>query len=395
MGTQPAGPSARYPVSGAARDRFVLDRRPPRPERDPWRYQDMIVEDERAADGLVARSATVFLTGRECPWRCVMCDLWRYTTPFDTPRGAIPAQVVAARRALEGEASLVSRVTQMKLYNAGSFFDPRAVPESDYDAIATGLAGLERVVVESHPALVGPRLDRLLDSLDRHRCTWDPAPEAVKKSFVVHPSRDAVSGRPKGLHYIRRDNPPVQLEVAMGLETVHPDALERLHKRMTVDQFADAASRLRRCGVSVRVFLLIAPPFVPQDDQDAWLLRSIDVAVGCGASVVTLIPTRTGNGAMEALSAEGAFQPPGLDDIERSAALALARIRRHERIFVDVWDLEPFSACAACFTARRDRLHAMNLEQRILPPIASRCCSTTKDTMDTSTTKDTKDTKEI
>ena len=26
-----------------------------------------------------------------------------------------------------------------------------------------------------------------------------------QKSFVVHPLRDAVSGRPKGLHYIRND----------------------------------------------------------------------------------------------------------------------------------------------------------------------------------------------
>ena len=167
-----------------------------------------------------------------------------------------------------------------------------------------------------------------------------------------------------------RTGDALQLEVAMGLETVHPEALERLHKRMTVDRFADAASRLGRCGVSLRVFLLIAPPFVPRDEQDAWLLRSIDVAVDCSASVVTLIPTRSGNGAMEALSAEGAFRPPRLDDIERSAALALARIRGHERIFVDVWDLEPFSTCARCFAARRDRLHAMNLGQRVLPQIA-------------------------
>ncbi len=45
----------------------------------------------------------------------------------------------------------------MKLYNAGSFFDPRAVPESDYDDIAAQLVGLERVIVESHPALIGAR----------------------------------------------------------------------------------------------------------------------------------------------------------------------------------------------------------------------------------------------
>jgi uncharacterized Fe-S cluster-containing MiaB family protein len=364
MGIQPAGTSTRYPVSSAARDRFILARRPPRPEWDPWRYQNVIVEDERAADGLVARSATVFLTGRECPWRCVMCDLWRYTTPFDTPRGAIPAQVAAARRAIQDEAS--PAVRQMKLYNAGSFFDPRAVPESDYDAIAARLAGLERVVVESHPALVGPRVDRFLDVLDRHRNTLRDGPASAFAAMRLPPSPPASANE-------WADNEAgagVQLEVAMGLETVHPDALERLHKRMTVDRFADAASRLGRCGVPVRVFLLIAPPFVPRDEQDGWLLRSIDVAVACGASVVTLIPTRSGNGAMEALSADGAFRPPRLDDIERSAALALARIRGLERIFVDVWDLEAFSSCAACFTARRDRLHAMNLGQRVLPPIA-------------------------
>ena len=203
MGTQPARVSAHYPASGRARDLFILNRRPPRPERDPWHYQNVIVEDERAADGLVACSATVFLTGRECPWRCVMCDLWRYTTPLDTPRGAIPAQVAAARRALADGAN--PPVRQMKLYNAGSFFDPRAVPESDYDAIAAGLAGLKRVIVESHPALVGPRLDRLLDSLSRH------------------------GGR-------RSDNAPVQLEVAMGLNSASgcAGAAPQTHDRRSV-----------------------------------------------------------------------------------------------------------------------------------------------------------------
>src|SRR4051794_4983355 len=82
-----------YPDSAAARDRFVLERRPARPLRDPWMSPGVTIEHERAADGRVVRTATVFLTGRECPWRCVMCDLWRFTTAEDTPRGAIPAQV--------------------------------------------------------------------------------------------------------------------------------------------------------------------------------------------------------------------------------------------------------------------------------------------------------------
>ena len=97
-----------YPVGATERDRFILDRREPRPLHDPWRHQGIIVEDERTADGRIARAATVFLTGRECPWRCVMCDLWQYTIAGDTPRGAIPAQVAAARDELRGRSEAIS-----------------------------------------------------------------------------------------------------------------------------------------------------------------------------------------------------------------------------------------------------------------------------------------------
>jgi archaeosine synthase beta-subunit len=319
-----------YPATASARDRFVLERRGPRIEHDPWRYQGLVVEDERTEQGSRARVATVFLTGRECPWRCAMCDLWRYTTVDDTPAGTIPAQVMAARSALRDEPS---RVTGMKLYNAGSFFDPRAVPEADYDAVAVALAGLSRVIVESHPALVGRRVDRLLAALDRHR----------------------------GEH----DSP--RLEVAMGLETAHPVALEALNKRFTVEQFAQAAKSLQNRGIALRVFLLISPPFVPAGEQDPWLLRSIDAAFSCGASVVSLVPTRSGNGAIDALAAAGAFRAPDLDDIEHSFALALAHAQGRGRVFVDLWDLERFAHCPQCLEPRRDRLLAMNLDQSMLP----------------------------
>ena len=276
--------------------------------------------------------ATVLLTGRECPWRCAMCDLWTYTTVSDTPPGAIPAQVAAARSAVRDQPI---PVTGMKLYNAGSFFDPRAIPEADYDGVAEALTGLSRVIVESHPALVGPRVDRLLAALDRHR---------------------------------RSDELSAQLEVAMGLETAHPVALDRLNKRFTLERFAEAARALADRGVALRVFLLITPPFVPSHEQDAWLLRSVDAAFSCGASVVSLVPTRPGNGAIDALAASGWFRAPDLEDIERSFALALGHARRRARVFVDLWDLERFAQCPHCTAARRDRLQAMNLEQCVLPP---------------------------
>jgi uncharacterized Fe-S cluster-containing MiaB family protein len=331
-----------YPATASARDRFVLARRSPRPEHDPWRYQGLIVEDERTARGDHARMATVLLTGRECPWRCTMCDLWTYTTVSDTPPGAIAAQVAAARSALRDEPI---PVTGMKLYNASSFFEPRAVPEADYDAVAGALAGLSRVIVESHPALVGPRVDRLVAALDRHR---------------------GPGGQPDE-RWPRSDERSAQLEVAMGLETAHPVALDQLNKRFTLEGFARAARALDDRGVALRVFLLISPPFVPLDEQDAWLLRSVDAAFSCGAAVVSLVPTRPGNGALEALAGSGSFRAPDLDDIERSFALALSHARGRGRVFVDVWDLERFSQCPHCSAARRDRLQAMNLEQIVLP----------------------------
>ena len=288
-----------YPDTPAARDRFIIDLRGPRPRHDPWRYQDLAVEDEPTERGDIARVGTVFLTGRECPWRCAMCDLWRYTTREDTPAGAIPAQVEAARRTWRERGEAISR---LKLYNASNFFDPRAVPESDYAPIAAHLSDLDQVIVESHPSLIGDRVDRFRDALNTGRHS-------------------------KGRH----------LEVAMGLETVHPTALDALNKRMTTDDFSRAADDLRRRGVSLRVFLLIAPPFVPVDEQDEWLLKSVAFAEACGASVISLIPTRAGNGAMEALTAQSLFRAPSTADVERSFRLATAHRSPATRVFLDPW----------------------------------------------------------
>jgi radical SAM enzyme (TIGR01210 family) len=328
-----------WPSTPGARDRWVLDHRGPRPSRDPAAPPTVIVEQEPAADGSIASIATIFLTGRECPWRCVMCDLWKGTIPVDTPLGAVPRQLGDARRTLLAAGTTV---TQMKLYNAGSFFDPRAVPERDYDAIAARLDGIDRVIVESHPSLIGGRVDMWLDALARHASGQCSAP---------------------------------RLEVAMGLETAHPVALEHLNKRMTTDEFRAAAERLERRGVALRVFLLIGAPFIARDEQDEWLLKSIGVALSSGAAAISLLRTRSGNGAMEALAARGMFAPPTLRDVERSYNLALARAAGRARIFVDLWDLEQAADCRHCLEHRRARLHAMNLSQRVAPPVACGRCA--------------------
>ncbi len=247
-----------YPETAAERDAWILARRPQRNTLDPLRPWAFFVEEERSAAGEIVPVATVFLTNRECPWRCLMCDLWKNTLREETQVGAIPAQIDYALDRLPP-------ARQIKLYNSGSFFDRKAIPTQDYAAIAARLAAFERVIVECHPFLIGDECFRL---------------------------RDRIGGR---------------LEVAMGLETVHSNILERLNKRMTLEQFQASAARLRENDVDLRVFVLVKPPFMKEKEATEWAARALDFAFDCGATAVTLIPTRAGNGAMEELAAGGDF----------------------------------------------------------------------------------------
>ena len=45
------------------------------------------LEDERSENGNIVRSGAILLTNKECPWRCVMCDLWKNTTTTSVPPG--------------------------------------------------------------------------------------------------------------------------------------------------------------------------------------------------------------------------------------------------------------------------------------------------------------------
>jgi hypothetical protein len=164
-----------------------------------------------------------------------------------------------------------------------------------------------------------------------------------------------------------------KLEVAMGLETAHPEVLERLNKRMTLEQFAQAAEFLRKNEIALRVFILVKPPFLDEAEGPHWAKRSLDFAFDCRATVASLIPTRLGNGALEALAADGAFSPPKLATFE--AVMNYGVGLQRGRVFADLWDLEKCSECAGCFDARRGRLAEMSLTQSVRPAIVCAKCA--------------------
>ncbi len=317
-------PTSLYPAQTAERDRWILSQRPTRNILDPHRPYAFFVEEECSATREVVPVATLFLTNRECPWRCLMCDLWRNTLTETVPAGAIPAQIDYALAQL-------APARQIKLYNSGSFFDLKAIPPEDYPAIATQVKSFERTIVESHPALVG----------------------AACLKF-----RDLLQG---------------QLEVAMGLETVHPEILDRLNKRMTLDQFSAAARFLQSNAMDLRVFILVQPPFMEPAEALYWAQRSLDFAFDCGATAATLIPTRGGNGAMDSLARQGEFTPPRLEVLEAAAEYGIGLNKG--RVFADLWDvpLKP-DECMGCRSQRIAHLHAMNRSQHIPPPVACVSC---------------------
>ena len=149
-------PSFSYPVQASERDKWILSQRPERNALDPRRPYAFFVEEECSATREVVPVATVFLTNRECPWRCLMCDLWRNTLTEAVPEGAIPEQIDYALAQL-------APARQIKLYNSGSFFDRRAIPAEDYPAIVDRVRSFERTIVESHPALIGEACLRFRD----------------------------------------------------------------------------------------------------------------------------------------------------------------------------------------------------------------------------------------
>ena len=316
-------PGAFYPTGAAERTQWIVSRRGPKHALDAKRPYAFLWEEEAGADGDMIATATVFLTNRECPYRCLMCDLWRDTLDERVPPGAIASQI-------EFALAQFPPARQIKLYNAGSFFDPQAIPPEDYAEIAHTVSGFERVIVECHPALIGDRCLRF---------------------------RDLLAGR---------------LEVAVGLETVHPEVLARLNKRFTVDDFRRSADFLARAGVALRVFLLLRPPFLTETEGIFWAQRSLDAASAAGATACCVIPTRSGNGAMETLAASGDFTPPSLCSLETVMEYGLTQ-PTHGRVFADLWDVETFYDCV-CSPSRAARLAGMNRVQSVPAPISCGLC---------------------
>ncbi|MEO8910125.1 MAG: radical SAM protein [Gemmatimonadaceae bacterium] len=283
------------------------------------------MEDERRPGGAIERALTVFLAGAECPFTCSFCDLWRWTIDGPTPPGALTRQLESALGQIE-----IPTPDRLKLYNASNFFDARAVPEDDVIGIAELAATFAGVTVESHANTVG----------------------STTVSFARR-----IAGR---------------LEVAVGLETIHPVAAAQLNKRLDLARFDRAAGILADNGIDLRVFVLLGAPYVPPEESVEWSVQTARYAVERGAAVVSIIPVRGGNGEMERLEASGDFTPPTLSQLEHALEDCIGFTPGV--VTADIWDAERITTCESCGPARIDRLRRMNVTGRGEPRIACTAC---------------------
>ena len=306
-------------------DGRIRSLRPPRRAVDPYQAHSSIVEVERRPAGQVEQALTVFAAGAECPFTCAFCDLWQWSIEGPTPPGALTRQLEEVLASLEGRLP-----DRLKFYNASNFFDHRAVPLLDAERIAELTTAFSGVTVESHANTIGP----------------------ATLQFA-----ERVRGR---------------LEVAIGLETIHPGAMKHLNKRLDLARFDIAARLLHDHDIDLRAFVLLGAPFVPTEQSVEWTRRTVEYAVERGAAVVSIIPVRGGNGEMERLENMGAFVPPTLRDLE--AAVDACANFSTAVVTADLWDADRLPGCDACRTARVERLRQWNISGLLAAPVTCNAC---------------------
>ncbi|MGI9470824.1 MAG: hypothetical protein ACR2NZ_04790 [Rubripirellula sp.] len=267
----------------------------------------VIHEPEPDGQGGQVETTTVFLTVSSCPIGCSMCDLHLNTLPTATPVGAVPRQIETA--------VADSDAKWLKLYNSGNFFDPRSIPPRDHRAIAQHCQRFERVIVENHPRFGLQRLQEFQQLM------------------------------------------PMQIEVAVGLETVQPRWLKRLGKQMSRDEFGAYANVLRERGIDLRVFLILGVPGISARESIRWARLSVRHAIASSARHISIIPARSGHGwngqsdqlPTFSLDQLGEIQHQLLTDADGQAAITL-----------DLWDVDRNRE-------QRAKLQRANLEQTAWP----------------------------
>lgn len=228
-----------------------------------WRERDYLEGEVEAG--------VVILPTRGCAWGltggCAMCGYVYDSLPLS------PGELLKDFRDALGK---LGDVEYLKIFNSGSFFDPRELDrETSYRIFEE---------INQHPGI--------------KRVQVEARPEYLDKASLKEAS----------------DNLAPQLEVGIGFETVSDYIREKcINKGFTLEDFKKAVRACRGVGVEVKAYILVKPPFLTEKEGIEDAVRSGRAAYKYGASRISLNPVAVHRDTLvEELWRRREYSPPWL-----------------------------------------------------------------------------------
>ncbi|MEE8167458.1 MAG: archaeosine biosynthesis radical SAM protein RaSEA [Candidatus Hydrothermarchaeales archaeon] len=228
-----------------------------------WREKDYL-------DGTVD-AGVIILPTRGCRWGrtsgCTMCG-YVYDSDPSSSQGELVKKFEEAIGRLQG-------VEYLKIFNSGSFFDPKELSSNTRQKILSMVngRGIRRVQVESRPEFL----------------------------------EDKALGEAK-------EASEAELEIGLGLETTNDDIRrDCINKNATLEDFKEAIDLCRRSDILVKAYLLLKPPFLTEREALRDAVNSAVEAQALGASRISFNPVNIQRGTLvEYLWKRGEYRPPWL-----------------------------------------------------------------------------------
>jgi len=235
------------------------------------------IEEDRVL-GERGRALVVVLATRGCSWAlsehggCSMCGYIYEGVKGDVSSEQIVNQFKGAYR----KASSAKPPMAVKIFTSGSFLDENEVPEDAQNEILWFISKdprVKEVVLETRPSFV----------------TVENVSRCVQ----------ALKGK--------------QLTIAVGLETVNDKVRKVINKGFTFMEFKKAMDVAKALGARVKVYLLVKPPFLREEEAIIDTENSIITLSEMGVDVISLNPCTVHKGTfVELLWKKGDYRPPWL-----------------------------------------------------------------------------------
>ncbi|MGC9126934.1 MAG: archaeosine biosynthesis radical SAM protein RaSEA [Thermoplasmata archaeon] len=214
------------------------------------------------------RSFVIVLRTHGCFWfyhsGCSMCGYFSDTNPSPVGGESLMVQVEKARKKYRGE-------KVVKIYNSGSFLDPREIDRETQLKIIQSFPEAERIIVETRPEFINE------DTLQLFRDFRE------------------------------------RLMIAIGLESSDENVLRKsINKGFTPSLFLERAGLARSMGFSIKTYILLKPPFLTESQA---IEDSVKSAIFSSqvSDVISLNPVNVQNYTLvEKLWREGYYRPPWL-----------------------------------------------------------------------------------